>query len=229
MLDNVKQMQRLSFLVMILVVLLFLIISVIYILRYSLEIKYININSKFNKINAEQIVNLVKQDINGNFLTINLLKVKRDIKRINWVKNVHVERKFPDTINIKIDEHIPFVMLNNAHTILTENKEIINSNEIIDLPIFNTPLNKIDSTIEFYKLGDSFAKNRGLSVISVLYDGFNVIVYRLNNKLRLTMCNNNLEEDFVKLNKYWQNIIFIESSPAAINMCYKNAIAVSKN
>jgi len=229
MLDNVKQMQRLSFLVMIFVILIFFIISVIYILRYTLEIKYINISSDFNKINPQQIKSLVANDINGNFLTIYLLKLKRDIKAIDWVKNVHIERKFPDTINIKVDEHIPYAMLNDHYTILTENKEIIKINYSLDVPFFSTPMDKIDNTIFFYKLGSNFAKDRNLKIVSILYDGFNVIVYKFNNKLRLTMCNNNLEEDFLKLNKYWQNIVFIESFPTSINMCYKHAIAVSKS
>ena len=176
MLDNVKQMQRLSFLVMIFVILIFFIISVIYILRYTLEIKYINISSDFNKINPQQIKSLVANDINGNFLTINLLKLKRDIKAIDWVKNVHIERKFPDTINIKVDEHIPYAMLNDHYTILTENKEIIKINYSLDVPFFSTPMDKIDNTIFFYKLGSNFAKDRNLNKIIIRFEKESLII-----------------------------------------------------
>jgi cell division protein FtsQ len=229
MLENVKQMQRLSFLIMIVVVLLFFIIAVIYILKYTLQIKHININGDFNRINSEQVVNIVKNDISGNFLTMNLLRLKHDIKSINWVKNVDIERIFPDTINIKIDEHIPYAMLNNEHTILTQDEEIINNSDLLDIPFFSAPVDKIDSVINLYNLGNNFAKEKNLKIVNVIYDGFNVIIYKFSNKLRLTMCNNNLEEDFIKLNKYWQNILDIESSLTSINMCYKNAIAISHN
>jgi hypothetical protein len=227
MLDNVKQMQRVSFLLMVLVIILFLLVAIVYSLKYTLQIKYINIENHSINIDDNLIRSTIKNDISGNFLTINLSKLKRDIKHISWVKNVFIERKFPDTINIKIDGYVPYALLNNNHTILTENKEIINNTYLSGIPFFNVPENKIDEIILLYKSANNFAKLKFLKVTSVLYDGFNVVSYKFDNNMNLTSCNAiKIDEDFAKLNQYWDSIIAIESIPLSINMCYQNAIAI---
>jgi hypothetical protein len=227
MLDNVKQMQRVSFLLMILVLGLSLIIIVMYSLKYTLQIKHIYIENHSNNIDDNLIESIVRHDINGNFLTINLSKLKHDLKQITLIKNIYIERKFPDTINVKIDGYIPYALLNNNYTILTKDKEIIQHPYLSGIPFFHVPLNKIDEIILLYKLGAQFAKSKNLIVTAIVYDGFNVVSYKFDNNLNLTSCNAiKIDEDFVKLNQYWGSIIAIESLPLSINMCYQNAIAI---
>ena len=73
------------------------------------DIIYLNQNAEYVK---EGIVrDLVKEYMNRNFFAVNPDDIEKKILENTYVKNVEVEKVFPNKLNVKIEEYLSFVIL----------------------------------------------------------------------------------------------------------------------
>ncbi len=54
-----------------------------------------------------QIEAIVRSEIEGNFFTVNLPRVRAAFERLPWVRRVDLRRQWPDRLEVAIEEHVP--------------------------------------------------------------------------------------------------------------------------
>ncbi len=95
------------------------------------KLKKVDINGTRN-IDLKIIRNLFKKEINNPIFFININKIKNKIEEIELVKKVHIERVYPDKIQIKIEEKIPISIINfnNDFQLFTNDGSKFNINDL---------------------------------------------------------------------------------------------------
>ena len=95
------------------------------------KLKKVDINGTIN-IDLKIIRNFFKKEINNPIFFININKIKNKIEEIELVKKVHIERVYPDKIQIKIEEKIPISIINfnNDFQLFTNDGSKFNINDL---------------------------------------------------------------------------------------------------
>jgi cell division protein FtsQ len=91
-----------------------------------------------NLVSKEQIEELANFDQYTNLFSLNIAKVKEDIKKNAYVEDVKVSKKFPNTVKITLEERVPKYMLQVADSYIYINNQgymLDISVEKLDLPI----------------------------------------------------------------------------------------------
>jgi cell division protein FtsQ len=58
-------------------------------------------------VTPAQIEAIVRGEIEGNFFTVNLPRVRAAFERLSWVRKVDLRRQWPDRLEVALEEHVP--------------------------------------------------------------------------------------------------------------------------
>ena len=70
-------------------------------------INQLKIKGKFEHLNPAQIETVVNKLGVGNFFSVQLSDIKREVEKLAWVQNADVRREWPNTLTIDVAEHRP--------------------------------------------------------------------------------------------------------------------------
>ncbi|HHJ34853.1 MAG TPA: FtsQ-type POTRA domain-containing protein [Gammaproteobacteria bacterium] len=107
-----------------------------------LPVSDVQVDGELKFLDKKEIEALVKENISGGYFTVNLSGIRELLLRQPWVKNVSLRRKWPASLNIFIEEHVPVAYWNdNAY--LGEKGDVFKPAHIdkrLNLPALNGPL-----------------------------------------------------------------------------------------
>ena len=92
----------------------------------GLKLRYIKVRGR-SHIEKETLLSGLDLKLDTPIFRINLKKIHNDVSQIGWVKNVVVERRFPSTIFITLEERVPIALLQTdaSHQLIDVAGEII--------------------------------------------------------------------------------------------------------
>ncbi len=97
-----------------------------------------NDTENFLNVTHEQITQLAKNEIKGNFVSVDLTAVREAFLKLPWVRDVRVKREWPDGLNIAIEEHQPLAYW-GSHALVNTHGEVFRVTFDRDLPVFIGP------------------------------------------------------------------------------------------
>ena len=89
------------------------------------EVQYM---TEINRVSLDDLEAVSSRIYNQGFLQIDLSQVKQEIEAINWVKSASIERRWPDRINIFVEEEDIIGRWNNQ-SIINSNGNLFNLNQ----------------------------------------------------------------------------------------------------
>ena len=158
MLNSISNLKKITFLIHFLIFSssIFLIWQMLS--RADLPIKEIMIKGQYDSIDSEQINLIANKYLIGNFFTINLKSTQNAFKKLPWIRDVSVRRKWPDKLLITIEEHNVLARWGNLG-LVNNFGEIFNAAFQDDLPVFNGDEKFVtDITKKYYKINKILSK-----------------------------------------------------------------------
>ncbi len=70
-------------------------------------LREVRITTGLAHVTPEQIEATVKQEVKGNFFTLDLPRARSGFEKLPWVRNVNVRRQWPDRLDVELEEHVP--------------------------------------------------------------------------------------------------------------------------
>lgn len=89
-------------------------------------------------ISREQIEQLVRNEIEGNFISVNLTEVREAFVKLPWVREARVKREWPDGLNVTLEEHQALAYW-GSHALVNTYGEVFRVTVEMDLPVFTGP------------------------------------------------------------------------------------------
>lgn len=126
--------------------------------KADLPINEIMIKGQYESIDNEQINLIANKYLIGNFFTVNLKSTQNAFKKLPWVRDVSVRRKWPDKLLITIEEHNVLARWGNLG-LINNHGEIFNAAFQDDLPVFNGDEKFVmDITKKYYEINKILSK-----------------------------------------------------------------------
>ena len=131
-LDNIK---KFTVIIYGFIFLLSIFVVIQFLARVDLPIKQISIIGEYQHIDKEQVDLIANEYIEGNFFSINLDQTRHAFKKLAWVREIAIRKKFPDTLEVTIEEHKPIARWGRVG-LVNSYGEIFNAASQEDLPSF---------------------------------------------------------------------------------------------
>ncbi|MDP1557954.1 MAG: cell division protein FtsQ/DivIB [Nitrosomonas sp.] len=93
---------------------------------------------KLRNITYEQIEEILRDEITGNFVTIDLTAVRQAFKELPWVRKVKVLRNWPDGLEVLLEEHVVLAHWGSSALVNTYG-EVFRATIDSNLPVFTGP------------------------------------------------------------------------------------------
>lgn len=225
--DNIKFLNRLSYLIGILAIFIVLFSCFDYVAENWFRVEKIIIEGDFKNITPQQLTNLAKNQLHGTLFTLDIDDLQKKFKYIPLVKQVIVSRKFPDTIVIYAIEYVVLGKFGNNSVLSVDGKIIPALSNNPNLPVFYSDDMQTQVLIDNYNLLLPILNKHKVSLKKMYLIEGNILKLNLSNNLQITICGNDFARKFNLLNRFWDKFYQIRPNLSYINTCYKNGIAVN--
>ena len=101
-------------------------------------IREVKVEGQLAHVNREQIKLIVAKHLKGNFFTLNLEKTRDAFEKLPWARNVSVRRRWPDKLDVSIEEHLALARWGNIALVNTHG-ELFQAATDAELPVFYGP------------------------------------------------------------------------------------------
>ena len=173
----------------------------------SYPIKTISFKGEFIYADEKGIRKQLQFFIGKDLIKIDILKIKESIKKNDWVNNVLVERRFPDTLFIEIFEFQPAILWNNEYYI--DDKGIkfkVEKNIALNLPEIKSDTLNYLVMYDLYMSLSNMLKKVDLSILSISHknDMLDIHTNKYNFLVRYSEYSQKIDE-FIHVFEQFQN------------------------
>lgn len=225
--DNVKLLNRLSYLIIICAIFIFIFSSLYYLVQNKFKIDKIYIQGDLSHVTYNQLMYVAKNRLHGTFFTLDINELRTQFRQIPWVKDVIVTRDFPHSVTVKLTEYDAVARYGNSGLVSSKGEVFSGATASPDLPIFHAPLDNIKQLVKDYDILNPFDQKNNLTLLELDGQTPGLVKAKYANGLKLTICGQDISSKVSFLQNNYEKIYQINPQVNSINMCYKNAIAIN--
>ncbi len=193
------------------------------------EISNVVIDAEFKRVNSEQIRITVAANKQRSFFKLNANEIRDNLLQIPWVKEVSVNKKWPDTLRIRLKEHKAVAVWNELK-LLNSNGDIFEVDSLEDLsslPHFNSKTANSKIVWNKYMRFNDIIKNIGFDIVSCEISTIGSWNLVLNNGINLIVGSDYQDAKLVRLAETWESLLKTnETLPSYVDLRYTNGYAV---
>lgn len=101
-------------------------------------LKNVELATPVAHVTEAQVKLVAERYVRGNFFTVDLEAVRNAFEKLPWVREARVSRRWPDTLEIALTEHVPLARWNDA-ALVSQEGEVFAAAYDQDLPRFVGP------------------------------------------------------------------------------------------
>ena len=102
------------------------------------ELREVTVGGTLAHIARGEVEDVVRRELKGNFLTLDLAAVSTAFQQLPWVRRVSVRRQWPGRLDIMLEEHVPLARWGAGALVNTEG-DVFRASYKGDLPQFVGP------------------------------------------------------------------------------------------
>jgi len=193
------------------------------------KIVNIQLSAEFKRVNSEQIRVIVASQSERSFFKLNPNIIREKLARIPWVQHVSVNKKWPNSLIIKLIEH-KAVATWNKDKLLNENGEIFEVDRIDDLASLpQIQGNDNDSKLiwDKYVRFNEIVKKIGYDISSSRISNRGGWHLSLSNGVDLNLGSQQMDAKLVRLTDTWTKLLKANQQlPQYIDLRYTNGYVV---
>jgi cell division protein FtsQ len=195
---------------------------------FQRPIKSVTVEGEFHFITQERATQLIMQEINDDFLQIDLSKIKSVLLADPWVEKVTLTRRWPDTLVVKIAEQKPIAKWDQGF--LNQRGDIVRLKEMKGLD--NLPWLQGDEIyaaeiLQQYQDLSLLLRPKGLEILALHCDSKKSWRLILKNDVEIAIGRDQVMEKMrrfvtvyeAQLSQVWQDV-------KSIDVRYSNGVAV---
>lgn len=224
-LDNIK---KFTVIIYGFIFLLSIFVAIQFLARVDLPIKQISIIGEYQHIDKEQVDLIANEYIEGNFFSINLDQTRDAFKKLAWVREIAIRKKFPDILEVTIEEHKPIARWGRVG-LVNSYGEIFNAASQEELPSFIGYETFVkEMTLKFMEMNKILSKE-------LMQVGTITLSERLSwevitdNQVRVILGKDNIIKKLNLFTNNYQNILAeLKNRIEYVDLRYKDGFSVKK-
>ena len=112
-------------------------------------LREVRVDGQLTHVTREQVKLIVNRHLKGNFFTLDLMKARDAFEKLPWARNVSVRRRWPDTLEVVVEEHKELARWGNI-ALVNSYGELFHAASDSDLPVFYGPGDGVREVAEHY-------------------------------------------------------------------------------
>jgi cell division protein FtsQ len=102
------------------------------------ELRHVQLVGAVSQTTREQVAEIVRRDIRGNLVTLDIDAARTAFERLPWARAVMVRRHWPGQLEVTLEEHIALARWGDSALVNTHG-EVFNASYAGYLPVFSGP------------------------------------------------------------------------------------------
>ena len=192
-------------------------------------IRWLELHGAFQRVSAEQLRASVTPLIDESFFTINLQELRDAATRISWVSSVHIQKEWPDTVTVTIQEFVPIAHWNRGQLISKRGEafSVPEADGIQGLPWLQGPQDRLDEVLRNWSEFSDLLMPMGLEVSGLKLDSRGAWAMDLSNGTHVQLGRNSARERLQRLLASWDSLMRDQAAPPQdVDLRYTNGFAV---
>lgn len=195
---------------------------------FERPIKSVVVEGEFHLISKQRATELIGDEINGDFLQLDLMELKAALLSDPWVEKVTLNRRWPDTLVVKIIEQKPIARWGDGF--LNQRGEIVrveNAGPLSGLPWLQGSEADAIEILQQYQDLSQILRSRGLDVLALKCDNKKSWRLTVKNHVEIAIGRDQVMEKIRRfVTVYDTHLSSVWSDVKAIDVRYTNGIAV---
>lgn len=129
-------------------------------------LREVKVNGELQHVTRDQLKMIVSRHLQGNFFTLDLERTRDAFQKLPWVRNVSIRRRWPDRLEVTVEEHRELARWGNIALVNTHG-ELFHAASDSDLPVFYGPGDGVAEVAESFKIYGGMLQATGLKVTQV--------------------------------------------------------------
>ena len=190
-------------------------------------IQSVRLNSAPEKVVAEQVLQVVRHEVRGNFFTVNIDRVRRSVESLPWVRNVSIRREFPNRLVMELEEHQALAYWNSGALVNQQGEVFAASDEQV-LPSFSgSEESSLEVTQRYAQFNQQLAAV-DLTVTQIALSARHAWHLKLSNDIVLELGRDNVEQRLARfVSVYPYSLAKMQGGVRYVDLRYPNGFAVS--
>jgi cell division protein FtsQ len=126
-------------------------------------LREVRVEGELAHVNREQVKLIVARHLNGNFFTVDLEKTRNAFQKLPWARNVNIRRRWPDKLEVTIEEHQELARWGNIALVNTYG-ELFQAASDSDLPVFYGPGDGVAEVAQHYSTYSQILAAAGITI-----------------------------------------------------------------
>lgn len=175
-----------------------------------------------------EIETVVKHEMRGNFLTLDVHAAKQAFEKLAWVRTASISRAWPNTLVVRLEEQLPFARWGKDALINIHGERFAAVTDA-PLPEFIGPDGSESEMSERYRMFARTLEPLGLAPVTVHLSERGAWQLRLSNGLLLELGREDIENRLVRfVEVYPQFTTLAGEAPQRLDLRYDNGFALTR-
>jgi cell division protein FtsQ len=211
-----------------LAVLLFMYAALLVLVHSPLfPVRQIHVGGELAHVSREQLQYIVKHELKGTFFTMDLERARHAFEKLPWVRTVGLRRRWPDQVEVKIEEHVALARWGNAGLVNTLG-ERFDAATSETLPVLDGPEGSEAEIARGYRTFQTLLKTIDRPASRVSLSPRRAWRLELDKKLTVELGREDAEQRLRKFVEAYPRTIAIINRPVDyVDLRYPNGFAVS--
>jgi len=181
-------------------------------------------------VSREQLEIVIKNAINGNFMTVDLQILQAALTEIPWVRSATISRQWPPALHIMLEEHVPLAYWGDTALVNTHGEIFDASTQENSMPVFIAANADSSSLIsQNYRIFKKMLQPIGQDLVKVVLTPRHAWHIRLNSGVWLKLGRKEIKS---RLQRYisvmHQHSFDQKDSPSYVDLRYPDGLAIGK-
>jgi cell division protein FtsQ len=111
--------------------------AVRYVLRLPVfPLRAVELTAAPQRVSSELLGKVVREQVRGNFFTVDLEQTRQAFEQLPWVRKVSVRRKFPWSLEVEVEEQVALARWNGTALVNTHGEVFTSASSEQTLPAF---------------------------------------------------------------------------------------------
>jgi cell division protein FtsQ len=188
------------------------------------------VGGEFKHLKEAELATLVRAQIDGGFLSMNLIHLQNELQSHPWIHQVSVRREWPSTLKVEVVEEVPIARWGQKGFLnrLGDQLAIKENSQLRSLPVLQTEFGKSQDMVEQYQLISELLIPVDLKLTELQRNAVGAWQVDTTEGVRLILGRGQIVEKMRRLAIVWQSeLVNKKSNIAAIDLRYPNGLAVS--
>lgn len=181
------------------------------------------------RVNASAVLRVVRNEVQGNFFTVDIERLRAALEKLPWVRSVSIRREFPDRLTVEFEEHQALARWNTNALVNVQGEVFVAESKQV-LPDFIGQDGSSAEIAQYYAQFNQQLSALGFQVKQLALSPRHAWQLRLNNGMVLELGREDMQQRlarFVSVYPYAESgIRKAEGGALYVDLRYRNGFAV---